>query len=49
MYLVFCRLATYRAGDCYQRLGARWLEQRIASERDPHLRQRVPRERIATF
>ena len=38
-----------RAGDCYERLGARWMEQRIASERDPYLRQRVPRERITTF
>jgi quinol-cytochrome oxidoreductase complex cytochrome b subunit/coenzyme F420-reducing hydrogenase delta subunit len=38
-----------RAGNCYERLGARWMEQRIAGERDPHLRPRVPRERIATF
>jgi len=38
-----------RAGDCYERLGARWMEQRVAGERDPHLRPRVPRERIATF
>jgi len=38
-----------RAGDCYERLGARWMEQRIACERDPYLRQRVPRERIVTF
>jgi quinol-cytochrome oxidoreductase complex cytochrome b subunit/coenzyme F420-reducing hydrogenase delta subunit/Fe-S-cluster-containing hydrogenase component 2 len=38
-----------RAGDCYERLGARWIEQRMAGERDPYLRQRVPRERIATF
>jgi quinol-cytochrome oxidoreductase complex cytochrome b subunit/coenzyme F420-reducing hydrogenase delta subunit len=38
-----------RAGDCYERLGARWTEQRLAGERDPYLRQRVPRERIATF
>jgi coenzyme F420-reducing hydrogenase delta subunit len=38
-----------RAGDCYERLGARWMEQRIAGERDPHLRPRVPRERMATF
>ena len=27
----------------------RWMEQRIACERDPYLRQRVPRERIVTF
>ena len=38
-----------RAGDCYERLGECWMEQRIAGERDPRLRQRVPRERIATF
>ena len=36
-----------REGECYERLGARWMEQRIAGKRDPHLRQRVPRERIA--
>jgi quinol-cytochrome oxidoreductase complex cytochrome b subunit/coenzyme F420-reducing hydrogenase delta subunit len=33
--------------DCYERLGDRWMEQRIASERDPQLRARVPRERVA--
>ncbi len=38
-----------RAGDCYERLGARWTEQRIAGERDPYLRRRVPRERIEIF
>ena len=38
-----------RANDCYERLGARWTEQRIAGERDPHLRARVPRERIDSF
>ncbi len=38
-----------RANDCYERLGARWTEDRIAGERDPHLRARVPRERIAAF
>lgn len=36
------------AGDCYQRLGADWTERRLAGQRDPHLRQRVPRERVAT-
>jgi ferredoxin/coenzyme F420-reducing hydrogenase delta subunit len=35
------------AHDCYERLGDRWVEQRIANERDPNLRARVPRERIA--
>ncbi len=36
------------AGDCYQRLGAEWTEQRLAGERDPYLRRRVPRSRLAT-
>jgi len=35
-------------GDCHYRLGTRWTEQRLAGVRDPYLRQRVPRERIAT-
>jgi ferredoxin/coenzyme F420-reducing hydrogenase delta subunit len=34
------------ANDCYERLGDRWTEQRIAGTRDPRLRERVPRERI---
>jgi quinol-cytochrome oxidoreductase complex cytochrome b subunit/coenzyme F420-reducing hydrogenase delta subunit len=33
---------------CYHRLGVAWTKQRVAGERDPHLRARVPRERIAT-
>ena len=32
---------------CYNRLGVKWTEQRFAGERDPYLRARVPRERIA--
>ncbi len=32
------------AGDCYQRLGMDWMEQRLAGQRDPYLRGRVPRE-----
>src|SRR5262245_35381759 len=32
---------------CYNRLGVQWTEQRFG-ERDPYLRARVPRERIAT-
>jgi ferredoxin/coenzyme F420-reducing hydrogenase delta subunit len=32
---------------CYNRLGLEWTRQRIAGERDPYLRARVPRERIA--
>jgi ferredoxin/coenzyme F420-reducing hydrogenase delta subunit len=35
------------AHDCYERLGDQWVEQRIASQRDPNLRARVPRERVA--
>jgi len=34
------------AHDCYERLGDQWVEQRIANQRDPNLRARVPRERI---
>jgi quinol-cytochrome oxidoreductase complex cytochrome b subunit/coenzyme F420-reducing hydrogenase delta subunit len=34
-------------GACVNRLGVRWTEARIAGERDPSLRARVPRERIA--
>ena len=35
-------------GDCFHRLGIDWTEARIACERDPYLRSRVPRERVAT-
>jgi ferredoxin/coenzyme F420-reducing hydrogenase delta subunit len=34
---------------CYNRLGIKWTEQRFAGERDPYLRARVPRDRIATI
>lgn len=34
-------------GDCHFRLGLEWSKQRLAGERDPYLRQRVPRQRIA--
>lgn len=34
-------------GDCHHRLGDRWVGQRMAGERDPWLRERVPRERVA--
>ena len=34
-------------GDCHHRLGIQWTEQRIARERDPQLRERLPRERLA--
>jgi len=35
------------AHDCYERLGDQFTEQRIANERDPNLRGRVSRDRIA--
>jgi coenzyme F420-reducing hydrogenase delta subunit len=31
---------------CHNRLGVEWMQQRLAGERDPYLRPRVPRERI---
>jgi coenzyme F420-reducing hydrogenase delta subunit len=41
-------LAGCRPGDCHYRLGVSWTDQRLAAARDPRLRARVPRERIAT-
>ncbi|MEE9157545.1 MAG: cytochrome b N-terminal domain-containing protein, partial [Gammaproteobacteria bacterium] len=38
-----------REGDCDQRLGIEWMEERIAGVRDPYLRERVPRDRIGKF
>ena len=35
-----------REGDCHFRLGIQWIEQRLARERPPYLRQRVPEERV---
>jgi coenzyme F420-reducing hydrogenase delta subunit len=35
-----------RDGDCQYRLGSRWTEDRLAGEREPHLRAQVPRERV---
>lgn len=32
---------------CYNRLGIQWTQQRFAGQRDPYLRARVPRDRIA--
>jgi ferredoxin/coenzyme F420-reducing hydrogenase delta subunit len=40
-------LAGCTPGDCHHRLGDRWTEARIAGERDPWLRPRVARERVA--
>jgi quinol-cytochrome oxidoreductase complex cytochrome b subunit/coenzyme F420-reducing hydrogenase delta subunit len=34
-------------GNCYYRLGIDWTGQRLAGERDPYLRKRIPRERVA--
>lgn len=34
---------------CYHRLGIEWTKQRFAGARDPYLRARVPRERLATI
>ncbi len=34
------------AGDCYHRFGDRWTRERIARERPPSLRARVPREQL---
>lgn len=33
---------------CYNRFGSTWTEDRIAGVRDPHLRSRVPRDRLLT-
>jgi len=42
-------LAGCRENECYHRLGAIWMKQRIAGKRDPYLRARVPRERLDEF
>jgi coenzyme F420-reducing hydrogenase delta subunit len=34
---------------CYHRLGVAWTQERFAGQRDPHLRARVPRERLTTI
>jgi coenzyme F420-reducing hydrogenase delta subunit/quinol-cytochrome oxidoreductase complex cytochrome b subunit len=35
-----------RDGDCAYRLGNRWAEERLAAQREPHLRPSVPRLRV---
>ncbi|HLF31408.1 MAG TPA: cytochrome b N-terminal domain-containing protein, partial [Xanthomonadales bacterium] len=40
-------LAGCQGSDCEFRLGAEWTRQRIGRQRDPHLRQRIDRRRIA--
>jgi ferredoxin/coenzyme F420-reducing hydrogenase delta subunit len=42
-------LAGCSESACYNRLGPEWIKQRVAGERDPRLRARVPRERIAVI
>jgi coenzyme F420-reducing hydrogenase delta subunit len=34
-------------GNCHYRLGNHWTDQRLARERDPRLRARIPSERLA--
>lgn len=36
-----------RHGECQNRLGVRWTEERLSGTRDPALRKRVPRDRLA--
>jgi coenzyme F420-reducing hydrogenase delta subunit len=36
-------------GVCIHRFGIAWTEARLAGQRDPHLRARVPRERLTTL
>ena len=40
-------LSGCRAGDCHYRQGIDWMDERIGGRRDPYLRARVPRERVA--
>ncbi len=35
--------------DCYNRLGAAWTKARFSHQRDPYLRDRVPRDRVKTI
>lgn len=39
-------IAACREGECEYRLGARWLKERLAGAREPHLKPTVPTERI---
>jgi quinol-cytochrome oxidoreductase complex cytochrome b subunit/coenzyme F420-reducing hydrogenase delta subunit len=38
-----------RENDCHFRFGVQWMDERLAGKRDPYLRARVPRERVATY
>lgn len=39
-------LAGCAEGDCFHRFGDEWVRQRVARQRDPYLRQRVPRGKV---
>jgi coenzyme F420-reducing hydrogenase delta subunit len=39
-------LAGCAENDCFHRLGNEWTMRRMARERDPYLRQRVPEDRV---
>ena len=41
-------LAGCAESACFNRLGVAWTKERLAGTRDPYLRPRVPRERLAT-
>jgi len=38
-----------REHDCHFRFGDQWTNERLAGKRDPYLRARVPRDRVATY
>jgi len=38
-----------RDGECFNRFGVDWTTGRLAGERDPYLRKRVPRDRLLCF
>lgn len=42
-------LSGCKEGNCYYRFGIDWTKQRLSGERDPQLRQRVPRQRLLLF
>jgi len=39
-------ISTCRDGTCEYRFGDRWMRERVAGQRDPYLRKRIPRDRI---
>jgi coenzyme F420-reducing hydrogenase delta subunit len=40
-------IAGCREGSCHKRFGRDWAERRLDAKRDPYLRARVPRARVA--